>query len=315
MNIILLKEFLSQEQIAFLERKFPKFEIVPFYNEHISGSINWKKVKIVYGEEITTEEIFQMPNLCWIHSPSMFVYKMALNSIYKNRNIILSFSAKKNLNQIGEMAEAAMLLFAKNLHVFSSKELSVAQTKKASEEIWNLKDSNFLQIGMGIIGKEICRRTKLLGMQNYAIDEHASFSPYCHKILNFSNLSALLPNMDVVCVSIPNKVSPKHILKYSELEKIKPGSILIILGSGGIEIEALEKIALKKQLRGVFLDSPEHQKLIKKKSLLLSLDNIIIADEISQKPDLGDETSFKSFLHNLRCFQVENFEAMTGRVL
>ena len=315
MDIILIKDFLSPEQLILLAKKFPEFKIINAFNKKILNPSIWKKVKIIFGEKIDEEEVLKSPNLRWIHSSSIFVYKIKLRELYKNRNLLLSFTTEADLHQISEMTLSVTSLFAKNLHILSNKETSPSEIKLAINSILDIRNLNFLQVGMGAIGSEICRKAKQADMKTFAADKYSSFSPYWKKVFEFNNLNSILSRMDVICISIPNRLQEQHYLTYNELSKIKEDAILLIVGSGGIDISSLEKLIVNKKFRGVFIDSPESGKLHAKSSPIIKLKNVITANEISREPRSSNEISFKSFVYNLKCFNLKNFEVMKGRVL
>jgi phosphoglycerate dehydrogenase-like enzyme len=111
--------------------------------------------------------------------------------------------------------------------------------------------SHWLVVGFGAIGKGVADRARALGAQVIGVRRNQEPDPSAERIAALADLPDLLPNCDVVVLCCPLTDQTRHLAGAAFLAAMKPGSILVNVGRGGLVDEPALLAALD---RGV----PEH---------------------------------------------------------
>lgn len=250
--------------------------------------------------------------LRWIHSPSPRLNRLCLEDIEKLGNILVTSTKEENIPQIGEYAMSCILAFAKNLFHWrdADKYPKIIWDSKWRDQMWTLKDRLLLQVGLGKIGTEIARRARQMDMRVWGAQINKTFHPYCNKTFSMRELYYLLPQADVVSISLPRGAEFENWLKQYDLELMKDGCILMIIGSHTVvNEEALAELAQKEKFRGIIIDA-FYQTPIPPASKLWTLPNAIITPEVSPRPKSEEKMAFRNFRYNLRQYLHGNFSDM-----
>lgn len=318
MNIILLQARLTLQEVDLLLKEFPQYLFLSLSEVSYKTMAQeyWNRVEVIYGGRLTAKELETAHQLRWIHSPTPHLTRLCLEDIEKQGNILLTNTLDENVYQVGEYVMAGVLAFGKNLIKFSeaNKFPALLWNSKWRESMWTLKNRTFLQIGLGIVGTEICRRAKLMDMKVWGIQPRRSFHPYCQKIFPIKDLSNALPDADVVCISLPRTKEYENWFQEEELGLMKKDSILVILGSNTVVNEgALAAAAQSGKLRGILMDA-FYQTPIPLQSPLWKIPDMIITPEVSPRPKSTERQSFRLFMYNLRQYLHGNFKDMRNLI-
>jgi phosphoglycerate dehydrogenase-like enzyme len=111
--------------------------------------------------------------------------------------------------------------------------------------------SHWLVIGFGAIGKGVADRARAFGAQVIGVRRSQEPDPSAERIAALADLPDLLPNCDVVVLCCPLTDETRHLASAAFFAAMKPGSILVNVGRGGLVDEPSLLTALD---RGV----PEH---------------------------------------------------------
>ncbi|HEV2532733.1 D-2-hydroxyacid dehydrogenase [Phenylobacterium sp.] len=109
----------------------------------------------------------------------------------------------------------------------------------------------WLVIGFGAIGQGVGARARAFGARVTGIRRDPSPHPAADLIAGQADIAALLPRADVVVLSVPLTAETRHLVDAAFLAAMKPRSVLVNVGRGGLIDEAALLAALEK---GV----PEH---------------------------------------------------------
>ena len=94
--------------------------------------------------------------------------------------------------------------------------------------------SHWLIIGFGAIGQETARRAKAFGATITGVRRQTGDQPLADAMATPDALPALLPTADVVVLSLPLSAHTKDMVDAKFLGAMKPGSILVNVGRGGL---------------------------------------------------------------------------------
>jgi len=178
--------------------------------------------------------------------------------------------------------------------------------EKQNEKKWEfnrgiteLINKQILIVGTGSVAIEISKRLKpfvknIIGINTdgHSIEEFNDCYPVSH-IMN------ILPDSDIVIISLPLTKKTRNLFKYSLMEKIKDNSILISISRGGIINEKdLIKLLNEEKFMGVALDVFEDEPL-NNQSRLWNFNKLIITPHNSWFSDEIYERRFNVVYHNL----------------
>ncbi len=316
MATILIKHPLPKENLDRIHREFPRYPII-IYDYKASGiQQNLNRVEILYGSSLTPSELSRIPRLRWIHSPEITIDQFCLDEIKIRKNITITTSKEKDLCRAGEFVMGAILAFGKNLIYWSTAPHHGTEMwdSPIRQDTWTLKGKKFLQIGLGSIGTEITRQAKQLGMLVWGAQHRRTFHPHCHKIFQFQALHSILPNTDIVSISIPRDKMYHYAFKIAEMKLMKQNSILIITGSGDvIDGKELETVVQTGKFKGVLVDTFEPAAL-QKNSILWKTPRVIITPKVALIPIPSPSESFSTFIYNMRHFSLGDINQMKNLI-
>jgi phosphoglycerate dehydrogenase-like enzyme len=314
MNVILLQITLLAHEVDLLLKEFPQYLIFSLSEASYKNLTPqyWENIEILFGSRLTSEELSKAQQLHWIHCPSANLSRLCLEDIQKKRHLLVSTTLEENIPQIGEFVMGAMLAFSKNLFAWKDMQAtpSLLWDSKWRHSMNTLQDKVFLQIGVTRPSQEIARHARHFNMRVVGIESKPSFHPHYHKIVGYEALSEFLPQADVISIHMAKKIDPNLFLSISHLEQIKPGAILILLGSTGVvNEEDLALVSKSGKFRGVLIDA-NYRSQISDNSPLWDLPNLIITPEVSPRPKSTERTAFRIFLYNLRQYVYGNYKDM-----
>jgi phosphoglycerate dehydrogenase-like enzyme len=112
-------------------------------------------------------------------------------------------------------------------------------------------DTNWLIIGFGAIGQDVAKRAKAFDAHIVGVRRDQTPDPLADRIVPVSQIPAELPNADVVVLAVPAETGLRHLVNADFLSHMKPGSVLVNVGRGGLVVDADLIAALDKGI-------PEH---------------------------------------------------------
>ena len=140
------------------------------------------------------------------------------------------------------------------------------------EQGWNLlKDidrfagSNILSVGMGAIGTSYLKKADALGAICYGVRRSVHDKPeFVQKLVTVDEMDELLPEMDVVALSLPGTVEVKGMFDERRLRLMKKSAILLNTGRGNSVVTTdLIKVMNEGHLKAACLDVMDPEPLPK----------------------------------------------------
>ena len=157
------------------------------------------------------------------------------------------------------------------------------------EQGWNLlKDidrfagSNILSVGMGAIGTSYLKKADALGAICYGGRRSVHDKPeFVKRLVTVNEMDELLPEMDVVALSLPGTAEVKGMFDERRLRLMKKSAILLNTGRGNsIVTEDLIKVMNEGHLKAACLDVMDPEPL-PKDHLLWTTSRVYITPHIS----------------------------------
>jgi D-2-hydroxyacid dehydrogenase (NADP+) len=300
MQSIYLQQGFDPEKLTTLKDEFSLYSFQTQCQKQ-----EWSQVAIMYGNQLSEEELSLATRLRWIHSHNTNIDHLPIESIVKKENLFLTFTTEENVHQIGEYVLGIILAYAKQFFLWKqvSHEPEEFLQWPLMETMWTLKGRTFTQVGLGDIGTQIVKQASDFGMRTWGVRRHLSFHPFCQKTFGLQSLHSLLPYSDVVCVAWPLTLKKEILFSKSEFDLMKADSIFILVGNAeAIDEHALAKAAEKGKFRGVVLDGFQKGQLPENYPLW-GIPSGIITPMISTFPESEKKGAFRQFRQNLRLFE------------
>lgn len=198
---------------------------------------------------------------------------------------------------MAEFALGGVLQLYKQSRFFSENQKNHCWNKhRGLLELWG---KQVTVVGCGNIGQECAKRFAAFDCRVMGVDILDAQLPNFEKMYHISRLQEVLPDSDVVVLTLPLTESTKHLFNQKMLQKMKPGAILVNIARGGVvDTEALIQ-ALQSHLGGAVLDVFEEEPL-NEKSPLWDMENVILTPHNSFVGDNNSQRLADVILSNLK---------------
>ncbi len=312
MPSIFFQETLPFDELASLSQEFPQYDILT----ECEDPALWSRVKIIYGNKLSEEELHLAPRLGWIHCTTADTEGLCLREIHRKK-ILVTLTKGQNVHQIGEFVIGGILAFAKQFFHWPKAPSDPDEfwNWPLKDTVWTLKNKILLQVGLGAVGTEIARLAEIHGMKTWGMREHRSFNPYCKKSFPVSDLHSLLPAADVVVLALPKMIEKECLFGKEEFRLMKTNSIFIVVGSGeNVDEVALAEVARSGKFRGILIDAYTHHPPAKHYPLR-DIPNAILTPSIASLPLSEERIAFRLFRKNLRAFVPDHINEMENLIV
>ena len=133
------------------------------------------------------------------------------------------------------------------------------------DDIMRFSGSRILSVGMGAIGSTYLRKASALGAECYGVRRTAHDRPdFVRELVTPDGMDALLPEMDVVALSLPGTGAVSGMFDERRLKLMKKTAILLNVGRGNsIVTDDLLRVMSSGHLRAACLDVMEPEPLPK----------------------------------------------------
>jgi len=194
--------------------------------------------------------------------------------------------------EISNHAIALLLALSRKLVAFDRSVRLGGVDVPAPQSVSRLSHATLGLVGFGRIGRHVARKAQALGVEVIAYDPYAGAGGV--ESVELVALDALLRRADVVSLHVPLTPETRHMIDVS---RMKPGSLLINIGRGGLVDEDTLAAALRSgHLAGAALDVTEVEPL-PLTSALLHAPNLLLTPHVAWVSDVA--------LEDLRCFTAE----------
>lgn len=205
---------------------------------------------------------------------------------------------------IAEHMLGMLLELFKKLELYRDAQKSGAwQSQGAVKAVYG---STVLVLGMGDIGGEFAARCKALGAKVIGVRRSPRPCPeYADEVHLLEDLDSLLPQADVVAITLPGTDATRGLMSRERLAKMKEGAVLLNVGRGFIvDTEALCDALERGQLSGAGVDVTDPEPL-PPTHRLWNIPTAVVTPHISGFYHLREthERIVGIFLENLRHFQ------------
>ena len=177
-----------------------------------------------------------------------------------------------------------------------------SQTRHAWEkrrDLQELSGKTVCILGCGSIGSECARRFTAFDCSVIGVATARRSQPFFEEVVALEDLDTVLPQADVVVVTIPLTETTRHLLDESRFARMKPGALLVNMARGAIvDTDALLAALKSGHLSGAVLDVFEEEPL-GADSELWDLENVLITPHNSFVSDRVQQRMTQVIFENL----------------
>ena len=243
------------------------------------------------------------PALEWLQTNSAGVEPYIQPGVLAGDTLLTNATGAYGL-AIAEHMLGMLLELFKKLELYRDAQKSGAwQSQGAVKAVYG---STVLVLGMGDIGGEFAARCKALGAKVIGVRRSPRPCPeYADEVHLLEDLDSLLPQADVVAVTLPGTDATRGLMSWERLAKMKEGAVLLNVGRGFIvDTEALCDALERGHLSGAGVDVTDPEPL-PPTHRLWNIPTAVVTPHISGFYHLREthERIVGIFLENLRHFQ------------
>ena len=258
------------------------------------------QAEIILGN-VPAEFLKESKNLKWIQLNSAGANAYIEKGVLKEGVILTNATGAYGL-AISEHMLAMVLALQKKICLYTENQKN--HLWKDEGEVKSIYGSKTLVAGLGDIGGEFAKRMYFLGSKVYGIKKHKTELPfYIEKMYQMEELEEILPEFDIVAVSLPETKETINLFNKSKFDKMKKGALFLNVGRGSIvnSLDLCEALNSGK-LGGAGIDVADIEPL-PKENPLWEADNILITPHISGGYHL------KETLERVRNIAIENLKS------
>lgn len=158
--------------------------------------------------------------------------------------------ARPGLTVTNSSAQAPAIAEYVTIHAFSLLHPIAEQAAEQRRHAWTrvpfreVAQTRWLIVGFGHIGREIARRAKAFGARIEVVRRGANGEGLADAVSTLADLPTRLPEADVVVLACALNDQTRDIADAAFFAAMKPGSILINIGRGGLLDEDALRVAL-----------------------------------------------------------------------
>jgi len=261
---------------------------------------------VVLGWAVRRENFPRATRLRWIQVTAAGVGGLLFPELVESPVIVTNGRGLHALS-MAEHALGVMLMFARNLHLardaqhdrrWSQRELGAEPAA-----FRRLSGTTLGIVGFGAIGRGIAERARGLGLRTLVVRRHPAADPApADAQWGSERLPELIAQADWLVLATPLTAETRRLIGAVEIARMRPGTVLINLGRGGLVDEPALIAALKSgAIAGAALDVFEEEPL-PAGSELWSLPQVIVTPHISGLDPQLWERSMRLFARNLRAY-------------
>jgi len=173
--------------------------------------------------------LLKSPSLKWVQSGAAgFDHPIFGQFVQKGARLTTSHG------QALGMAEFVVACVLDHLQGGPARRAAQAAREWKPQPFREIMGSRWLIIGFGAIGQAVAERVRPFGAQVAAVRRNQAPHPAAERVAALADLPELLPQADVVVLCTPLSAETRHLADAAFFAAMKPGSILVNVGRGGL---------------------------------------------------------------------------------
>jgi phosphoglycerate dehydrogenase-like enzyme len=282
----------------------PNVRIVPARGADLAKEI--EDADAMVGVPLTPELFKHAKQLKWLHISSAGVEshggQVGLFPELVASDVVVTNAKNVYGPQIADHAFAFLLALTRKLNVSIPRQ-QLEEWPAGRDGMFELNGKTAVIIGVGGIGSQIAQRAHGFGMKVIGVDiRDVPTSNIIQRVVPPDMLDSVLPEADVVFISVPHTKKSEGMVGARQFELMKRGSYFIAMSRGKIyDHQALVKALDSRRLAGVGLDVTDPEPL-PKGDPLWKFPNVIITPHVSGGSDNLEARLYFLVKENIRRF-------------
>lgn len=241
------------------------------------------------------------PNLRWFQQWGAGADWLMKRPEVADKDFVLTNVSGIHAVPISEHIFAFLLAFARGFPKAMRDQLGTTWSQRERQPSFELAGKTMLLLGVGAIGARTAMLAQAFGMRVVGVRRNVDKQvEHIDEMVPLDALKSVLPEADVVVLTLPLTPDTHHIIGEAELRALKNTALLVNIGRGGlIDEPALARALEEGRLAGAGLDVFETEPL-PEDSPLWGMENVIITPHTSGDTPHYDERALEIFLGNLR---------------
>jgi D-2-hydroxyacid dehydrogenase (NADP+) len=293
----------NPELVGQFQSATPLARIVP-----VTGDAIMREIADADGfiGEINSSQVKAGKQLKWVGIMSAgaerVLYPADGSSALRDSNIILTNNKVVQGPEIADHALAMLLMLSRNLYKLYQNDQQQIWDPRSFHGI-ELNGKTAVIIGMGGIGTQIAIRASAFGMNVIGVDpEDKPFVPFVKRYVKPDQLDDVIPEADVVFISVPDTPKSHKMMGGREFSLMKKNSYFIAVSRGAIyDMPGLVKAMDEKRLAGAGVDVTDPEPLPKEHPLW-KFDNAVITPHIAGRSDMDAGRMVGTIKENIKRF-------------
>ncbi|MGP4063546.1 D-2-hydroxyacid dehydrogenase [Oceanobacillus sp. M65] len=290
---------LDEKYIDEIKEVAPDWEIVSGKDtDELQEDLKDAEVILHWKKAIEQTVLEQNNDLKWVQTWSAGVNNLPLEQL-SERNVSITSANGVHAYPISETIFALMLGLTRKIHTY------VRQQQQKQWEHADLKleihEKTIGVLGVGAIGLETAKIAKAFGMKVLGVRHSGKSTDYVDEMYTPDQLSDVLPQCDVVVITLPLTDETTNLFGKEQFEQMKNSSILINIGRGPIVkedelVEALQSGKIAGAGLDVFATEP-----LPEDSPLWDMENVIVTPHTAGSTEHYTERVVRDvFIPNLK---------------
>lgn len=219
-----------------------------------------QKAEIILGNLKDPAQLKACRNLKWIQLNNAGTEGYCEPGILPEGAVLTNSSGAYGL-AISEHMIGCLFELRKKLHLYAGNQL--LHRWKSEGFVNVIEGSQILVVGLGDIGMAFGRKMKALGCSVKGIRRHMGDAPeWLDGLYPMEELDSLLPEADVVAMSLPGNPSTYHVMDERRIGLLKESAVILNVGRGtAIDTDALCDALYRGRIAGAALDVTDPEPL------------------------------------------------------
>lgn len=219
-----------------------------------------KKADIILGNLREPGQLACCENLKWIQLNNAGTEGYCEPGVMPAGAVLANSTGAYGL-AISEHMIGCLFELRKKLHLYWRNQQ--AHEWKSEGFVGVVEGSTVLVIGLGDIGSTFARKMKGLGCRIIGVKRRLGEKPaWVDELYGMDELDALLPQADVVAMSLPGNPSTYHVLNRERIALLKENAVVLNVGRGtAIDTDALSDALYAGKIAGAALDVTDPEPL------------------------------------------------------
>lgn len=259
----------------------------------------WANVEVFFGPAVRDffVAMLKSPQLKWVQSSAAGFDHPIFRQLV-DKGAILTTSHGQSVG----MADYVLAGVLDHFQGGPERRAAQAQRQWRRQSFRELAGAQWLVFGFGAIGQGVGRRARAFGSHVTGVRRDSSPDPAADEIIALDEALARLPDADVVVFCLPLTASTRHLGDAEFFAAMKPGSVFVNVGRGGLVdetalIEALDRGTPEHAVLDVFETEP-----LPPESRLWDHARVSLSAHTSGATDGQHRRNDELFLENLRRF-------------